>query len=123
MQRDRGSKSDGVVWAISRRDFFKLTGFTGASSMLGVGASGCNLEGLITNFETTLVRPEDLVVLRFEFVNLSRVPAAGGGEELVNQTPATAYIVVHFQSQHIFEEALHETAPPATVDMKFVVLL
>ena len=50
------------------------------------------------------MRPEDLLYLRFEFSKLARV-AVQGGEELVREGFGTGYIIVHFQPQHIFEEA------------------
>jgi hypothetical protein len=100
------------LWTISRRDFFKATGLVGASSMLGTGCDPLIPE-LVPSFETTLVRPEDLLFLRFEFANLARVAASGGGEELVQQGFVTGYIIVHFQAQHIFEEVLEETNKPA----------
>ncbi len=106
-----GKSSD---WAFRRRDFLKLTTAAGAPA-LGVGAAGCDLFPLILNpdFSATLTRREDLVSLRFEFVNLKLQNAAGGGQELVPKGMGASYLVVHFQPQHIFEESLEETmAPP-----------
>ena len=61
------------VWAISRRDFFKATGSASLASMFGVA---CGPAVPDADFETTLVRPDDLVFLRFQFINLELVGQA-----------------------------------------------
>jgi len=57
----------------------------------------------------TVIRPEDLLCLTFEFINLE---VKGQPPQLQRvKTDAPAYIIVHFQPQHIAEEAILEDAP------------
>ncbi|HMJ13461.1 MAG TPA: hypothetical protein VK524_18710, partial [Polyangiaceae bacterium] len=93
-------------WIISRRNFFKVTGLSGASLWL----PGCDLGvDIVPSFGAVLTRPEDLVSLRFEFANLQLVPNAAG-QELVHDGSGAAYIIVHFSPQHFLEQAVDENA-------------
>ncbi|MEN3307867.1 MAG: hypothetical protein V7603_4069 [Micromonosporaceae bacterium] len=68
----------------------------------------------MTNFVLHVVRADDLLVLRFEFVNLVLDPDEGSApRRLVRAAPAEeALLIVHFPPQHIAEEAFQ----PGTVD-------
>jgi hypothetical protein len=59
-----------------------------------------------------VVRPEDLLVLEFELVNL-RVEKSEGDDpaELVKQGSGPAYLVVRFPPQHLTEKAYFTTVP------------
>lgn len=62
------------------------------------------------NFMVTVIRPSDLLVLRFEFINL-QFRSGGDSPRLVRAAAnQTAYIIVHFQPQNIAEQAFFETA-------------
>jgi len=62
------------------------------------------------NFTVTVIRPSDLLVLRFEFVNL-QFRSGGDGARLVRAAQnQAAYLIVHFQPQNIAEQAFFETA-------------
>jgi hypothetical protein len=58
----------------------------------------------------SVVRPEDLLVLNFEFVNLD-LDSSGPKPKLVRRSGATPLIVVHFPPQNIAEQALFEADP------------
>ena len=92
-------------WTISRRNFFKVTGLSGASLWL----PGCDFElEIVPSLSAVLTRREDLVSLRFEFANLQLVPNAAG-PELVHDGSGVGYIIVHFAPQHL-EQAVDENA-------------
>ena len=56
----------------------------------------------LNQFTRRIVRPRDLLVLEFTFVNLRVVKNANGGLELVrNQANKPAYLVVGFPPQHL----------------------
>ena len=64
----------------------------------------------VQNLTFSALRPDDLLALDFECINL-RVKA-GSPPKLVRQNAsAPAYIVVHFPPQHIAEQAFFETTP------------
>ena len=71
------------------------------------------------NFSVTVVRPDDLLVLTFEFSNLSPIDEGGADARLVRKGPGDALITVHFQPQSIVEEASHEDSDssPAPPDL------
>jgi hypothetical protein len=98
--------------SVSRRDFFKLTAIGGGAM---AALDGCSLFPFLTpSFSANLVRREDLVTLRFDFVNLSLTTGADGGQEIVPNGGGSAFIIVNFQPQHIFEHALQEVPPPVS---------
>ena len=71
---------------------------------------------ILPNFTVSVVRPDDMLVLRFEFVNM-RLTVGGGASQIAIEDPSkAAYMVVHFPPQHIAEEAIWESDPnlPAT---------
>ncbi len=60
-------------------------------------------------FTVSVVRPEDLLVLAFRFVNLELQTKSGQTARLVrSKANQPAYVVVEFPPQHIGEEALYE---------------
>ena len=66
-------------------------------------------------FTRRVLRPRDLVVLDFTFVNL-RVKSSGVKQQLERvRSNDPAYIVVGFPSQHLLEQAFFETAAEAPV--------
>jgi len=67
------------------------------------------------NYTVSVLRPEDLLVLRFEFVNLTlRTSATEAAKLTRTQANKPAYVVVHFQPQHIAERAFFETETPGS---------
>src|SRR5829696_6362059 len=65
-----------------------------------------------TSLTASVLRPRDLLALRFEFVNLTLRPGQVVDEppRLVRITPdAAAYLLVHFPPQHVAEETLLQT--------------
>jgi len=71
----------------------------------------------IQNLKFSVLRPDDLLALEFECVNL-RVQD-GPRPALVRQNAANpAYIIVHFPPQHIAEQAFFETDPAVKADPK-----
>ena len=70
-----------------------------------------------TNLSISVVRPEDLLVLRFEFLNLRLQTGNGGGQLQQSDNGKAAYIVVHFPPQNIAEQAFLE--PPDALPSNF----
>lgn len=74
--------------------------------------------GLVKKQLVTVVRPEDLLVLAFEFRGLTR-EVEGTGENrkaaLHRTGSAPAFIIVHLQPQNVAEEAFFESAPNFTL--------
>ncbi|HVG43716.1 MAG TPA: hypothetical protein VM890_03270 [Longimicrobium sp.] len=66
-------------------------------------------------FSLTVVRPEDMVVLVLEFRDVGLVKPKAGAPARVTGT-AGALLVVHFQPQHVAEEAYFQTAGPGVGD-------
>ena len=87
---------------------------TGVISVRPENLGQLNLRG---RFSTLVLRPEDLLVLRLEFLNLSLdTGAPNPGERSVphlvrDNTLRPSYIVVYFPGQNIAEQAFFETAP------------
>lgn len=75
-------------------------------------------------FSTVVIRPEDLLVLRLEFINFSletgQVDAGGRrAPKLVrDDTGRPSYIAVHLPAQNIAEQAFFETAAEVDVPAK-----
>src|SRR4051812_25024597 len=66
---------------LNRRDFLKITG--AGSSALGLGAAGCQFIPIfVTDFSATLTRREDLVSLKFDFVNLKLQKNHDGSQQI-----------------------------------------
>jgi hypothetical protein len=57
---------------------------------------------------TTILRPDDLLLLDFDFVNIA-LETTENGARLVPVLGNKAYIIVHFPPQNIAEEAFFET--------------
>ncbi len=65
-----------------------------------------------------VIRPDDLVVLAFDLVNLEVKPGAEPGPAtLVKKGSGPAYLVVWFPPQHILEEAYFVRVPKYPVDI------
>ncbi|HVP89960.1 MAG TPA: hypothetical protein VMS75_01965 [Terriglobales bacterium] len=61
------------------------------------------------SFSISVLRPDDLLNLEFEFLNLKLAPSAPA--RLVRQNPSSpAFLIVHFPPQSIAEEAFWEAA-------------
>ena len=102
-------------WTISRRNFFKVTGLSGASLWL----PGCDFDlEIVPSLSAVLTRPQDLVSLRFEFANLQLVQSAAGSE-LVHDGSGVGYIIVHFSPQHFLEQAVDEDSVDDAVGPPF----
>jgi hypothetical protein len=69
--------------------------------------------------KTTVLRPDDLLLLDFEFINLNLETGDAKGAKLVPVSGKQAYIVVHFPPQNIAEEAFFETRPAIESDPDF----
>ena len=66
----------------------------------------------IQNLVISAMRPDDLLSLDFECINLVMKP--GVPPKLVRgKSGSPAYLIVHFPPQHIAEQAFFEAAPPA----------
>ncbi len=59
------------------------------------------------SFRTLVIRPEDLLFLEFEFRNVELTPPAAGNPGVISGGPG-AYLIVHFQTQHIAEQAFFQ---------------
>jgi hypothetical protein len=62
----------------------------------------------VANPAVELIRPDDLVVMRFEFVNMAF--RGEGSERVIAATSGTPYMIVWHQPQNIGEEAFYQTA-------------
>ena len=86
---------------------------TGVISVRPENLGQLNLRG---RFSTIVLRPEDLLVLRLEFLNMSLETGGANLDErrtprlLRDNTFRPSYIVVYFQGQNIAEQAFFETA-------------
>jgi hypothetical protein len=66
----------------------------------------------VQTFHVSVVRPSDLLDLRFEFINVDFTPPQAGQPGKITGIP-NSYLAVYFQPQHIAEEAFFETSPGA----------
>ena len=71
-----------------------------------VGAASLGLRPLDTS--VTVVRPDDLLVLSFDRVNL-KLEEKDGRKQLVRAGDGPAYLIVEFQPQHVLERAYFES--------------
>jgi len=71
-------------------------------------------------FTVSVVRPEDLLVLKFEFRGWTLQSATGQPARIVRNPPApgspASSILVHFPPQHIAEQAFFEPANPSQAE-------
>jgi hypothetical protein len=65
----------------------------------------------LQNFTVTVLRPDDMLALRFEFVNMQLNPGGEGGQIAIIDRNRPAYMLVHFPPQNIAEEAVFESSP------------
>lgn len=112
----RGAPTGGLK--IRRRTFLQLAGLSASSLTLpllpGCRDSGSGLEGpsnFDSDFTVHLLRRDDLVVLRIDFVGLTLNDA---GDALVPTGSGDALMVVTHPAQHLLERALEETNAPAS---------
>jgi hypothetical protein len=83
---------------------------TGASRAGGV--SGRVAPWYPDHFTKTILRPDDLLLLTFEFLNLRVDIDSAPTPQLVRvRAGADAYVIIHFPPQHIAEQAFYEAAP------------
>ncbi|MDB5035134.1 MAG: hypothetical protein JWQ98_2375 [Chlorobi bacterium] len=89
---------------------------------------------VVGNMRVSMIRPQDLLVLEFEFINLSLSTGIGGLEkgrpdgsptERIGRVSShlargsgAAYIVAHFQPQNVAEEAFFEVDDTAHIPVK-----
>ena len=73
------------------------------------------------NLSISVLRPEDLLVLRFEFLNLQLQSGNSGGQLTRADSGKASYIVVHFPPQNIAEQAFLE--PPDALPQNFGMLV
>lgn len=116
MQPDQPVAAPSAI-TFSRRDFLKLMGCTivnTPSAMQAIGQVGIQQRKQVIylpNFAASVLRPEDLLVLCFEFFNLILKTGEDKPARLVREKAGVpAYIAVHFPPQNIAEEAFFETA-------------
>ena len=67
---------------------------------------------------TTILRPDDLLLLDLDFINLNLETGDGKGARLVPVTGKKSYVIVHFPPQNIAEEAFFETSNMNLDDFK-----
>ncbi len=112
-EKKLSDESDTAIGNFDRRAFLKVLGAAFATATLPQALSACGGsddpfmggegEALTARTTVSVVRPEDLLVLTFGFVNLKR--SASG--QLVKLVPAAAaYIMVDFPPQAIVEDAV-----------------
>lgn len=82
----------------------------------GVGALRPGSFALPKNPRITVVRPEDLLVLTFEFAGITLNKSAG----TFTANGANARLIVHFPPQHIAERAFFYTKEPGDTDAPLV---
>lgn len=116
-------------WQLTRRDLLKLAAGAAAAGALQVSAGpgaalarrdrvlGGPHEAVLPQsagaFSATVLRPKDLLSLRFEFLNLQLKTDQPLGARLERiDAAAPAYIVVHFPPQNIAERAFTEAETP-----------
>jgi hypothetical protein len=61
------------------------------------------------SFSATIIRPIDLLVLNCDFLNVLFDPPQLGVSGKITGGP-NAFLVIHFQPQHIAEQAFYETS-------------
>jgi len=126
------TEKKGQTAELSRRTFLYLAGIAGVSPVLtGLDpdqiartkpqAVRPKLSGKVLpsapNLHIPILRPDDLLALDIECVNLTVKP--GAPPRLVRQkASAPAYLIVHFPPQHIVEQAFFETTPEFKPDPK-----
>jgi hypothetical protein len=76
-------------------------------SAASLSAESRGIQALVSASAVSVVRPDDLLALKFEFFNMDLVPS-GGTSVLKRQAGKTAYVVVELPPQHVLEEALLE---------------
>ncbi|MFI5305786.1 MAG: hypothetical protein ACHQ53_00460 [Polyangiales bacterium] len=108
---------DGPQPFFTRRTFLKFVGASSAFRLIGLDGCTCNSggsnggaggSGPAPDFHITLKRRDDFVFLHFGFFNML---ASSSGEKLERKGAGAITMVVTHPSQHIYEEALQETAP------------
>lgn len=109
-----GSKSKSVQ-AFSLDDLVEIKKSNKNGFQLAkIGATYIDVKVNVELPSISIIRPHDLLVLRFYYKNFQI--STGGGSASLTPTNATqdGYIVVEFQPQNIFEQAFYETDPNLT---------
>lgn len=113
-------KNEGKKGQLSRRKFLSYAGLFGATPLIHNLKQLQKIQQKIlpqtqlripqSGLMISALRPEDMLALDFEFLNLKLVnlPSPHLVKENRNQP---AYMIVHFPPQHIAEEAFYETSP------------
>jgi hypothetical protein len=110
-------KDEGKTGQLSRRKFLSYAGILGTTPLIEnlnqlqkiqqKIAPQTRLKIPQTGLIISALRPEDLLCLDFEFINLKM-----SGPRLIRENRnQPAYMIVHFPPQHIAEEAFYETSP------------
>ncbi|MGB9893370.1 MAG: hypothetical protein ACPLRA_03075, partial [Candidatus Saccharicenans sp.] len=102
---------------LTRRKFLSYAGLLGATPLVGQLKTiqkriipQPKIELTPTPLIFSVLRPEDLLYLEFEFINFRLVDQPT--PRLIKTNPAQpAYMIVHFPPQSIAEEAFYETSP------------
>ncbi len=63
----------------------------------------------LKNLRVSFVRPEDLLVLDIEFINMSVGESRGSRQSISPNGSGSSYIILHFAPQNIAEQAFFET--------------
>jgi len=93
----------------------KMGSSSPASNEIRISALGKKPPALLLNDPIVeLIRPDDLMVQRFQFVNMQF--RGEGNERVLAPSSGTPYMIVWHQPQNIGEEAFYETAP--NLDLK-----
>jgi hypothetical protein len=64
----------------------------------------------VPEYIVSVLRPKDLLALRFEFVNFTLQAGGGQAPRLVRTDPNQAFVIVHFPPQNIGEQAFFQVA-------------
>ena len=95
------------VGTVSRRDFIYLS----AALAVFAGTAGCSCPGGPPDerSEFRVLRPEDLLSLRYELRNLRIVQSGWGPPRLIRiDDSSDAFLVIQFPGQHVAEEVFNE---------------
>ena len=108
-------------------DFAPLMGRAGSAVPAGGEIKGAGVRNPVViriipiNFSVAVLRPRDLLSLRFSFINLSLETTGDAGPRMVRNDPAEpAYMIVHFPPQNITERSYFETEDPEGGDTQFM---
>lgn len=118
-RKKKEGEKDSKPARISRRKFLSYAGILGATPVMGqlqqIQKKVAPQKQIVLPQGELLIkafRPDDLLLLDFEFMNLKLVNLPK--PHLVKNNPSQpAYLIVHFPPQSIAEEAFYEASTPA----------